>query len=647
MTNFNQERSAKFKYISSYFKDDGVRYIDWLALTLDNLSITNSVKNTSKFLHKVKEINSFKSLPHSNDFVARVIKRYRQNIYNLVETILIEDEILKRSEDAYKVNFISTDGSVINFPKLPEDLKDLLYFKDFKGKVSRRKPSQVKLPPAGKINRYIITGCQNNTKINKDFFNNLLAIKDHFDAELLISRLTYNKNSLNTAREKDSVVNKEQQQVRYDPLVEPYLNDDYLLFGNDRVYVGYSDRQITASNPLSSSKHKGWIIDDNNNCSFILAHPKIQVESYAVTHEECTQHKIKVGHTTGVISNMNYIQNEAGHKAEIYHRYGAVMVEVDHTGKTYCHQLIGSDDGNYSICHLDVMAIGGKILKNRKIPVLVLGDTHNGKLYKTKVYEDFLGENNIFKNYVIENLFLHDTLDFDSKSHHTEGNIFKRFVQHHTQQDDVFDELDVTVQINNQASKLASKVYIVESNHDDHFTKYLNGNVKFDDFRNLPVALISMFFKLMIETGKHDIITNLINNQGYEPLNAMIKDCREHDGDIYEFISRKLFGLKDNVHFLDATKDFKILDTLLNLHGDKGKNGSRSPKSIGEIGSKTIIGHPHSPCYTGYLVIVGFTGENKKFGYAVSITSWSNAFAIIYENGVTTLNFYQNGNFKH
>ncbi|MFK5283081.1 hypothetical protein ACI3PL_26280, partial [Lacticaseibacillus paracasei] len=83
---------------------------------------------------------------------------------------------------------------------------------------------------------------QNNTRVNEDFFKNLLAVKEHFNAELLVSRLVYNKNSLNTSREKDSVVDENDGQPRYASCLNAYLNDDYLELANDLVFMGYSNR---------------------------------------------------------------------------------------------------------------------------------------------------------------------------------------------------------------------------------------------------------------------------------------------------------------------------------------------------------------------------------------------------------------------
>jgi len=545
-----------------------------------------------------------------------------------------KDDVLKH----YQKNKYFFDKEEVEefFDKVKEINKE---DEDFLGDIHSRKAIKRPLPPKGESKYYLITAALNNTSVNEDFFKNLLAVKENFNAELLVSRLVYNKNGLNTAREKDSAVSDNDNQPRYANSLNAFLNDDYIELSNDLVYLGHVNRSITASTPLSSSQHQGW------NKSFVLPHTKRALETYPVSYAKSTISK-KVGYTTGVVTNMNYIQNFAGQKMELFHYFGACLVKVNDDGSSFVYQLSSSSDGNFSICLFDLTFIGGKILKNQTISGIVLGDSHNSKLPGTKVFEDFFGKNNIFSGLNIRKAVIHDSLDFSSRSHHTSKDYLTQFIQHHTNNSDVFTELKITVDIINEIKNIAEEIFIVESNHDCHLSLYLNGNWKLDDHVNKLTNLYLNFIQYAKACSDNNINNSLIEHCVYEPFVDTLKDLKTFDGDIYEFVARKMIGLKDNIKFVDHKKDVFIEDYLINLHGDKGTNGSRSTKSLKNISQKMIVGHSHTPSIQDFLTIVGYTGEKSKFDYATSPSSWAIAFSFIYSNGTSGLYFYSNGNFR-
>lgn len=511
---------------------------------------------------------------------------------------------------------------------------------DFLGDIHGRKAIKRPLPPKGECKYYLITAAQNNTKINSDFFKNLLAVKEHFNAELLVSRLVYNKNGLNTAREKDSVVDENDNQPRYASCLNAYLNDDYLELSNDLCWLGYTNRQITASSPLASSHHRGW------DKSFIIPHPKRALESFPISYQGSLNNNKKIGYTTGVCTTKNYIECEAGHKAEMYHTYGACLVKVLDDGSSFVYQIVGSNDGNYSIAIFDLLFIGGKKLENQSIEAVIFGDTHHGKLHGTKVFDDFFGKNNMFKGIHFKKIVLHDTLDFESKSYHIEKDYLKRFVQHHKKQDNVFDELKITVDILNDIKDLGDEVIVVESNHDLHLNKFLNGGWKLDDHTNKLLCLYLNYIQYAKAIVDNDIRDSFVDRCIYKPFIDIINDLKTFDGDIYEFVCRKIIGLKDNIKFNDSTTDLFIKNILCGLHGDKGVNGSKGGNSLKRLSQETLIGHGHGSFTRDFLHSVGFIGVKEKFGYASSANTWTVSFAFINSNGTITHYFYQNGNFR-
>ena len=75
----------------------------------------------------------------------------------------------------------------------------------------------------------------------------------------------------------------------------------------------------------------------------------------------------------------------------------------------------------------------------------------------------------------------------------------------------------------------------------------------------------------------------------------------------------------------------------MSYHGDQGINGARgSAVSFTQIGTKSIIGHSHSPCINKGVYQVG-TSSRLKLEYTHGASSWLNTHCIIYANGKRTL----------
>jgi hypothetical protein len=55
------------------------------------------------------------------------------------------------------------------------------------------------LPGKGLIKRYICTSAQNNTHVNKPFWEALLTLADFYDAEVLVGTFSYNQNNFGQA----------------------------------------------------------------------------------------------------------------------------------------------------------------------------------------------------------------------------------------------------------------------------------------------------------------------------------------------------------------------------------------------------------------------------------------------------------------
>ena len=114
--------------------------------------------------------------------------------------------------------------------------------------------------PTRKVKRYLLTSAQNNTLVNEEFWKNLIALKNHYKAELFVGTYTYNHSAY-------------RQNVKYGTDVE----QDNDLWFDERLasYIATGDNQNidlapglrwcgranilpTAERPLSGFENLYW-----------------------------------------------------------------------------------------------------------------------------------------------------------------------------------------------------------------------------------------------------------------------------------------------------------------------------------------------------------------------------------------------------
>ena len=90
--------------------------------------------------------------------------------------------------------------------------------------------------------------------------------------------------------------------------------------------------------------------------------------------------------------------------------------------------------------------------------------------------------------------------------------------------------------------------------------------------------------------------------------------------------------------FIGREKSFRIHGIELNLHGDRGPNGSRgSLASLSKIGTKVIIGHSHTPGIDKGAYQVGTSTILQLDYHQGAPSSWLNTHCVIYKNGKRAL----------
>ena len=166
-------------------------------------------------------------------------------------------------------------------------------------------PDKGELPKTGQVKRYILTAAQNNTYVHKTFWENLLAMAKHYDAEILVGTFSYNQNNFGRLAVKRGTKKAYETELWFDPAIQPYINDKKIELAKGLTWCGNMNILPTEDNPIAGLETYG------GSSSIVFPHTKIEMRSIATTPDLPT----KMIYTTGACTLMNYIQKKEGIKA--------------------------------------------------------------------------------------------------------------------------------------------------------------------------------------------------------------------------------------------------------------------------------------------------------------------------------------------
>lgn len=440
------------------------------------------------------------------------------------------------------------------------------------------------------VKRYIITGAQYGAAPNTRFVQSMETYARENDAEIIVVPLAgpyKDDNQLDQRFERFKVVH----------------GVDYDLNRNLRI----SDIQVppTAVDPISGVKRFA-----QGDSSFIIASPKQRLEYVSVPAGRIS----KAALTTGAATKPNYkLHTKVGRVANADHQYGAVIVEID--GPSFFHFRHVKANAGGSFTDLGVR-YGPKGTRKAKTVALIPGDIHP---YDT----DPKHEKNTFDQiefFKPANIFLHDTFNATSISHHYDGKNIERFQVFKSQGLDLEKELERTAEaVTRYATKVGKHgtVYVVASNHDEHLTRYLDEGRFVNDKGNDLVGA-----KLYVAAL-----------QGEYPLEYALRNLSSD-------------GVPSNVQFLSRDDDLRLKGFQLANHGDLGANGGRGSLASTEIANgKSITGHSHSAAILRDTYRVG-TSTRLKLRYNRGYSNWSQTNAVLYDDGTVQLLNSINGKWR-
>lgn len=465
------------------------------------------------------------------------------------------------------------------------------------GKTGATKAVVRPVPSKGYVSRYILTCAQADTKLHEPTWRALLKLAKHYRAELMVSTYTYNKKSEGSAKRGTEVRDDRGQ---YDPRIEPYVQDVMIQIAPKLIWNGHMNILPTAVKPLSG------LDNYNGRQSSVFPHAKVAMKSIHAMRSE----PAKLQYTTGTVTQLNYIQKKAGQKAEFDHVFGALLVEVDSNGHWWSRQLI--TDSNGAIYDFDVVARpdedGDYRVENVNAHAITWGDIHVAQL-TPEMFDLCWGTKGVARKLRPKFQFMHDVLDFESRSHHARRDPLTMFKLHAAGRDSVSAEVAGVAAFLRGSAVEGCLSVVVDSNHDRHLERWLS---------------------------EADWTKDLLNAEFYvDALQAFFKATRrKRKFNALEWAVGKIPGVK----FLAGDETFRILRAFgggieNSFHGDRGPGGARGNiDNLSKLGVKVNIGHAHGAgIYNGAYQAGLMAKLLLPYGEGAP-SNWTQSFIITHDN---------------
>lgn len=452
----------------------------------------------------------------------------------------------------------------------------------------------------------VFTCAQNNTRLHDGFFGALLGYCKYREAELHISRFTYNKAAYGTKSVKPgSKRGSDDDELWYDERILPYVSDEAIQVCDDLVWCGELNIIPTRKLPLST------LTTYTRQASAIVPHVKMHMNSVPVMKGKPT----KFLYSTGAVTQRNYIQKVAGQEADFHHVFGALVVEIDDTGTWWARQINSDKSGGFFDLTSYYSPYDGARSELGYVHAITHGDIHYGKHDQSVLDSVFHNLDCVVEQLKPREQFFHDLLDFTARNHH-EMKKWRSMQRYYKK-----GIYDVKQEISEAASFLytvlacsnpGSKVFVVESNHDAAIEWWLDNRAVLDDPINVEYWLwLNWQLAAMPENKGHTSAFKLA---------------------LEEMLSKIDGAYQSDYQMLCEDDSYLILGEIeAGLHGHLGPNGARgNPKNLRTVG-KANTGHTHSAGIVDGVYTAGVYGK-LDMGYNRGLSSWSHSMVVTYPN---------------
>lgn len=440
------------------------------------------------------------------------------------------------------------------------------------------------------VRRYIITAAQNGTPVHPEFWPVLSNMARTLKAEILVVPLRY-KNPTST------FAGSQQNAEWWAPEVTPYLWNQRHAINENLTLLADIKTQPTAAEPLSGFDAVSL------SSSGIVGHTKLQMRVIPTPGALLP----KMLTTTGACTQSNYSDTKTGRIGEFHHSLSAVLVEVD--GKRFhLRHLHYSAQGEPHVTDLGDYWTATERRAAPRPEALVCGDTHVDAICPD-VRRATYGPRGIVSVLRPKRIVHHDLLDAYSCSPHHEGNPFIAEAKRLSGKDDVRGEVYRAIRFAESTTPEDCEAFIVSSNHDNMLARWiLRADWKSQASREfyLETALAMTRGTTMGAGG-----TEFPDPFAYWV--GVLKPKR--------------------VRVLGRGDSLSVSGVELSMHGDIGPNGARgSIRNLRRIGTKSVIGHSHTPGISEGAYQVG-TSSRLQLEYNIGPSSWLNAHCLVHADG--------------
>jgi hypothetical protein len=454
------------------------------------------------------------------------------------------------------------------------------------------------------VNTFIIVAAQNATPLEEDWWRLLRGMADLKKAALIVIPLRYkNPTSLWSASQKNAEY--------WDPELAPFLCSVRLKLHKHLTVVGDIKIPPTKSSPLSGLDAM------SSSDSSIFGHPKLQMRVVPVPAGRMG----KILTTTGVCTVPNYTDSALGKIGAFHHSYSATLVELD--GKRFHLRQLHYDSHEKRCIDIGTQYLLNGTVVETPAPralALVQGDLHVGFIDPNVER----GREDLTKRVRPLLRVWHDVLDSYSCTPHHLGNPFITQTKTAAGRGDVEAEVAQALDyIRAQREAHPDECQLlVPSNHDNMLKRWMLR----EDWKSMSVSNAMFYLRLARRMLKG---ARMEKNGVYYP-DPFIMLFRDHFPD-------------DWARALEVDESYTAGDIELGMHGDIGPNGVRGSRmNLRRIGTKSVIGHGHSPgieegCYqTG-------TSTYLRLEYNHGASGWMNTDCVVNADGKRQLITYIDG----
>lgn len=460
-------------------------------------------------------------------------------------------------------------------------------------------------------NVFIFTAAQNGTPVHEDALACMLTAVKHRNAEFFVDPLRY--------KNPTSVWTGSQQNAEWwAPAVTPYLWNQRYAVNSNLTFMADIATQAAAPDPL------GRLDAVSLASSAIFGHTKLQMRVVPTPGSLFP----KIMTTTGACTLPNYTATPTGKIGEFHHSLSAVIVEVD--GKTFhIRHLHYSEKSRRIIDATGFAYYADRVEKAPRALAVVEGDTHV-RFTDPDVDVATHGIGGLIDT--VDPLYnvKHDLLDGHTANRHHIGNYIALVAKVLEGKDSIRDEVGEAFDYLRKRRRKRTKVVIAGSNHHDFLGQavqaFLCGGMK-----ALP-HISPRNAGFLAEIAAEQCAAASIGPGGVEYPEAF-------------GLLLKRAKLKD-VTLLGGDESFALGGVELGMHGHVGPNGARgSIKNLRRIGTKSIIGHGHSPGINEGCYQVG-TSSRLRLEYTHGPSSWLNTHCVLNADGKRQLITIINGRWK-